>query len=360
MNNINVTSIYWIRYQNFINSRQNRVIPHGEITEMHHIIPKCAGGHDTPDNIVKLTYREHFIAHWLLSKVGIGTTEYKLKFAFGMMSVSSKSNDYRKHITSRQFEISKKVRGETLIKFNNINSPVKGKKWYADEDGTIYRCHPESPVIEELGLKFIGSILRGTKWYTDGENFFMLQPDNPLIETAKLWRGSPNSGVKKMYSRQTKDKLTKDRSGRYWYNDGTKSYKLKCNDSKITDLNLSKGRLLSEDSIDRIKKGAAWVRTEKHNLENSSRQQGKLRFNDGINNFTLDIDDPLIQEKNLQRGVIFSDSGKLNVLNSIKTRDNSYITGKKWFNDGFRNYRLNEEDGVIKGLIKGKIRRTIK
>ena len=36
--------------------------------ETHHIIPKCMGGDNTKSNKVKLTYREHFIAHWLLHR----------------------------------------------------------------------------------------------------------------------------------------------------------------------------------------------------------------------------------------------------------------------------------------------------
>ena len=34
--------------------------------EMHHIIPRSEGGSDEPSNIVALTAREHFLAHWLL------------------------------------------------------------------------------------------------------------------------------------------------------------------------------------------------------------------------------------------------------------------------------------------------------
>ena len=39
------------------------------IGENHHIIPKSLGGKDNKENIVKLTYREHFIAHALLTKM---------------------------------------------------------------------------------------------------------------------------------------------------------------------------------------------------------------------------------------------------------------------------------------------------
>lgn len=36
-------------------------------TEKHHILPKCMGGSDSEDNLVLLTYREHVLAHMLLS-----------------------------------------------------------------------------------------------------------------------------------------------------------------------------------------------------------------------------------------------------------------------------------------------------
>ena len=38
-------------------------------TEIHHIIPKCMGGTDDKSNLVKLTAREHYIAHKLLTKI---------------------------------------------------------------------------------------------------------------------------------------------------------------------------------------------------------------------------------------------------------------------------------------------------
>lgn len=37
--------------------------------EVHHVLPKCMGGTDAPDNLVALTAEEHFVAHQLLCKM---------------------------------------------------------------------------------------------------------------------------------------------------------------------------------------------------------------------------------------------------------------------------------------------------
>ena len=55
---------YLKHYNLLIESRKN-LVREGYI-EKHHIVPKCYGGTDSPDNIIELTAREHFIAHWLL------------------------------------------------------------------------------------------------------------------------------------------------------------------------------------------------------------------------------------------------------------------------------------------------------
>lgn len=53
--------------------------------EVHHIKPRCIGGDDTKDNLVALTAREHFLAHWLLAK--IHADNESLTYAWNMMCV---------------------------------------------------------------------------------------------------------------------------------------------------------------------------------------------------------------------------------------------------------------------------------
>ena len=70
---------YLGHYENLINSRINRTKLNCYF-EVHHIIPKSIGGTDEPDNLVKLTPEEHFIAHLLLHK--IFKTNSLLEFAY--------------------------------------------------------------------------------------------------------------------------------------------------------------------------------------------------------------------------------------------------------------------------------------
>lgn len=48
--------------------------------EIHHIVPRCWDGEDEEWNLVKLTYREHFLAHYLLAKAF--PEDEKLSYAF--------------------------------------------------------------------------------------------------------------------------------------------------------------------------------------------------------------------------------------------------------------------------------------
>jgi len=55
-------------YNEIVNNRIINQITDG-YTEIHHITPKCLGGSNNPLNLVKLTAREHFICHYLLTKI---------------------------------------------------------------------------------------------------------------------------------------------------------------------------------------------------------------------------------------------------------------------------------------------------
>lgn len=74
-------------YTNLINRSQIRTTSNNEYYELHHIIPRCMQGKDVKDNIVRLTAREHYVAHQLLVKMYPGNS--KLIYAANMMTVNT-------------------------------------------------------------------------------------------------------------------------------------------------------------------------------------------------------------------------------------------------------------------------------
>ena len=95
---------YSIWYDNIITNSQKRITD--DYTESHHIIPESLGGPDTPENRTALTAREHFICHWLLTKIHpTGDAHWKMINALRIMRAENKSQTrYKTKITSRVYE----------------------------------------------------------------------------------------------------------------------------------------------------------------------------------------------------------------------------------------------------------------
>lgn len=75
-------------------------------TESHHILPESLGGPDTQENLTKLTAREHFICHWLLTKIyKDGDNHWKMLNAVRMMRAENKNQKrYDNKITARVYQ----------------------------------------------------------------------------------------------------------------------------------------------------------------------------------------------------------------------------------------------------------------
>src|SRR5260221_4060018 len=99
-------------YYQIINRARKRGVPEGYF-ERHHVIPKCMGGSDIFWNIVNLTIREHYIAHWLLTKMVI--KEYKRKMLFGLSRMSELGPKQKRIIAAWQYEQSRKASREAQV-----------------------------------------------------------------------------------------------------------------------------------------------------------------------------------------------------------------------------------------------------
>lgn len=91
-------------YYQIIRRAQSRIIASKFYTETHHIIPKSLGGSDKTENLVRLTAREHFVCHWLLTKMVDGEWQKKMVYACKRMMHSKNSCQHRYKISSRIYE----------------------------------------------------------------------------------------------------------------------------------------------------------------------------------------------------------------------------------------------------------------
>ena len=60
---------YQWHYDRLIDTRKERVPEDGKYYERHHVVPRSMGGDNSLGNLLLLTAREHFIAHWLLWRI---------------------------------------------------------------------------------------------------------------------------------------------------------------------------------------------------------------------------------------------------------------------------------------------------
>lgn len=101
-------------YDNIIEKRRTDKLPKNVYGEEHHIVPRSLGGGDDINNIIRLTAKEHFICHLLLSEMYPKKSFewYKMNHAFQMMSVSMSKQ--RRYFNGRIYEMKKKDFSETM------------------------------------------------------------------------------------------------------------------------------------------------------------------------------------------------------------------------------------------------------
>jgi hypothetical protein len=111
-------------YNQIIERAKNREL--NGYTEKHHIIPKCLGGNNNNENLVRLTAREHFLCHRLLCE--IHPNNNKLWYALWLMTVGkNRQKSLSSYIISnRTYEI---LKLKFIARIKNIPKPSnKGRK----------------------------------------------------------------------------------------------------------------------------------------------------------------------------------------------------------------------------------------
>lgn len=152
-------------YDSIVKRGRTREIKPGIGIEIHHIIPTCMGGSNDAENLTSLTPREHYICHWILTR--IYPDNNKLSTAFFMMSnmkrckVSSRAYQEAKE-TYRTNKIADKSKKTTKgYKYPNMKKTPRLKK-PAKPDLKKYRKRLELVEKARKHYNMTGEILPGT------------------------------------------------------------------------------------------------------------------------------------------------------------------------------------------------------
>jgi hypothetical protein len=166
-------------------------------TERHHIVPRSLGGSNAKSNIVRLTAREHFICHVLLTKMTTGTDNIKMVHAaIGMKRSRSYQNRY---VNSRLYE-SLKTQFATISRERNT-----GKKATAETLEKMSRASKGKPKTKEHAE----NISKGLTGYKRGT---MSDVERKKRSISNKGKPSPNKGNKGKYkhTQERKDKISEN------------------------------------------------------------------------------------------------------------------------------------------------------
>lgn len=187
-------------YNAIIANAKLRTLLNTEYSEKHHIIPRSLGGDDSKENLVRLTAREHFICHLLLTKMLTGGSRAKMILALSCMTLESK-NQSRHKLKSRQYDY---IRTELSKCSQGSGNPSYGRKRTEDE------------IARAVASRKANDINR-PKYSHSAET------RKKLSESRK---GKPRPDyLKEQWSKVRKGRPGQDNnSGKKWFNDGVKSY----------------------------------------------------------------------------------------------------------------------------------------
>lgn len=101
--------------------------------ERHHVVPRSLGGTNESSNLTKLTYREHFLAHWLLAKFTEDDALRKMRYALHMMS--NIGPEHERAVAGWQFEVAR--RANVLARMGSTLSEEHRAKIGAAHRGTV-------------------------------------------------------------------------------------------------------------------------------------------------------------------------------------------------------------------------------
>ena len=198
---------YTETYYNIVNRASQRTLD--GYTETHHIIPRSLGGEDTQENLVVLTAREHFLCHWLLTKmVDNNRDQWSMINALGFMMWAENDNQQRYKVNARLYEQLKRKHSEAKSwAMTGERNGMYGKKWSEERKQAFKEQRAkQAPMSDEAREKIRQSKLGKSR---DKET------KRKISESKKGTQvGSLNNMYGKTHSDETRRKISEAMSGK--------------------------------------------------------------------------------------------------------------------------------------------------
>lgn len=164
-------------YKKHIDKCRKKSLKENTIYHIHHILPKSSGGGDEPQNLIKLSYKDHVIAHYILYKANPTNSNW---IAYRLMSGIDESK--KQLVEQLKLEaISKRDLG----KIGSKESVMKAMKKRAK---TIAKMTPEERSQKFGNHKenhpFWGKERKGEKaanWGNSKGSYKVLTPDQNVL-----------------------------------------------------------------------------------------------------------------------------------------------------------------------------------
>lgn len=221
-----INNKYYKLYYNIIDKALSRDILFNEYYETHHIIPRSLNGSNNKSNLVRLTGREHFLCHWLLTKFTEGDNKRKMIYAFN--ALCNLNNQFQKRQGSKYYEHSRKMyAAEMSRRMKGENNPAK-------------RTEVRRKISESKKGKYTGV----SPW---NKNKQLSNEHKEKISLALSGHHNPMFG--KLHSDETKKLISEKRKG---HSDNKGITKTDEHKEKISQK--LKGRLLSQKHKNNLKK----------------------------------------------------------------------------------------------------------
>ena len=181
-----MSSLQLNRYHKFIDRLRNQVVD--GYCEKHHILPRSLGGSDDSSNIICLTVRQHYIAHWMLWKAYGGAMAVAFDYMSGIKRYGSRLPS--RIVEALKADVSKRISERPVSKeTRQKQSQAKlGKKLTPEHIEKVRKTRIGKKMPPEFGKKVsqakLGIATRGSGWLHSEETLAKMAASNrnrPMI-----------------------------------------------------------------------------------------------------------------------------------------------------------------------------------